>query len=116
VAWRTQQTRAPRRRQAPGGHDWLEAALREEGDHFYQGVLSVLLHAEDQVLLPVEHRTYAAHLSLGGLYALPPRRGRIFEPHAFVWTNGTRNRIRMRRRGAFVPRVNIAMGNAPRVC
>jgi N-6 DNA Methylase len=54
---------------------WLGAALRAEGDHFYQGVLAVvlrlvfLLYAEDQALLPVEHRTYAAHLSLGGLYA-----------------------------------------------
>ena len=51
--------------------DWLRAALEEENDHFYQGVLSVvlrlvfLLYAEDQSLLPVEHPTYAAHLSLG---------------------------------------------------
>ncbi|WP_437640388.1 DNA methyltransferase [Sorangium sp. So ce854] len=60
------------------GHDqldWLRAAIEAEGDHFYQGVLSVvlrlvfLLYAEDQALLPVEHRTYAEHLSLGGLYA-----------------------------------------------
>ncbi|WP_437562981.1 type IIL restriction-modification enzyme MmeI [Sorangium sp. So ce542] len=55
--------------------DWLRAASEAEGDHFYQGVLSVvlrlvfLLYAEDQALLPVEHRTYAEHLSLGGLYA-----------------------------------------------
>ncbi|WP_437650443.1 type IIL restriction-modification enzyme MmeI [Sorangium sp. So ce362] len=55
--------------------DWLRAAIEAEGDHFYQGVLSVvlrlvfLLYAEDQALLPVEHRTYAEHLSLGGLYA-----------------------------------------------
>jgi hypothetical protein len=55
--------------------DWLRPAIEAEGDHFYQGVLSVvlrlvfLLYAEDQALLPVEHRTYAEHLSLGGLYA-----------------------------------------------
>lgn len=54
--------------------DWLRAALEEEGDHFYQGVLSVvlrlvfLLYAEDQSLLPVEHPTYAEHLSLFGLH------------------------------------------------
>ncbi|WP_437993902.1 type IIL restriction-modification enzyme MmeI [Sorangium sp. So ce145] len=55
--------------------DWLRPAIEAEGDHLYQGVLSVvlrlvfLLYAEDQALLPVEHRTYAEHLSLGGLYA-----------------------------------------------
>jgi len=55
--------------------DWLRPALEAEGDHFYQGVLSVvlrlvfLLYAEDQGLLPVEHKTYAQHLSLSGLYA-----------------------------------------------
>ncbi len=55
--------------------DWLRPALEAEGDHFYQGVLSVvlrlvfLLYAEDQALLPVEHKTYAQHLSLSGLYA-----------------------------------------------
>ncbi|TKC95800.1 DNA methyltransferase [Polyangium fumosum] len=55
--------------------DWLRPALETEGDHFYQGVLSVvlrlvfLLYAEDQSLLPVEHSTYAEHLSLAGLYA-----------------------------------------------
>jgi hypothetical protein len=54
--------------------DWLRAALEEEGDHFYQGVLSVvlrlvfLLYAEDQSLLPVEHPSYAEHLSLFGLH------------------------------------------------
>lgn len=57
-----------------GRIDWLRAALEEEGDHFYQGVLSVvlrqvfLLYAEDQCLLPVEHPTYSEHLSLFGLY------------------------------------------------
>ncbi|HEY2515090.1 MAG TPA: hypothetical protein VGI39_29695, partial [Polyangiaceae bacterium] len=54
--------------------DWLRAALEEEGDHFYQGILSLvlrvvfLLYAEDQSLLPVEHPTYARHMSLAGLY------------------------------------------------
>lgn len=54
--------------------DWLRPALEEEGDHFYQGVLTVvlrlvfLLYSEDQGLLPVEHPTYAEHLSLSGLY------------------------------------------------
>ncbi|WP_234023795.1 DNA methyltransferase [Sorangium cellulosum] len=55
--------------------DWLRPSIEAEGDHFYQGVLSVvlrlvfLLYAEDQALMPVEHRTYAEHLSLGGLHA-----------------------------------------------
>ena len=54
--------------------DWLRAALEEEGDHLYQGVLSIvlrlvfLLYAEDQGLLPVEHPTYAEHLSIAGLH------------------------------------------------
>lgn len=54
--------------------DWLRSALEVEDDHFYQGVLSVvlrlvfLLYAEDQSLLPVGHPTYAEHLSLLGLY------------------------------------------------
>jgi len=57
------------------GLDWLRPALETPGDHFYQGVLSIvlrlvfLLYAEDQALLPVEHSTYAEHLSLAGLYA-----------------------------------------------
>jgi hypothetical protein len=56
------------------GVDWLRPALEAEGDHFYQGVLSVvlrlvfLLYAEDQALLPVDHPTYAEHLSLFGLH------------------------------------------------
>ncbi|MDH3727089.1 MAG: N-6 DNA methylase, partial [Myxococcales bacterium] len=55
--------------------DSLRAALEEPGDHFYQGILSVvlrlvfILYAEDQSLLPVHHPTYAAHLSILGLYA-----------------------------------------------
>lgn len=57
------------------GVDWLRPALEADGDHFYQGVLSVvlrlvfLLYAEDQALLPVEHPLYAAHLSLSALHA-----------------------------------------------
>ena len=55
--------------------DWLRAALEAEDDHLYQGVLSIvlrlvfLLYSEDQGLLPVEHPTYAEHMSLFGLYA-----------------------------------------------
>jgi hypothetical protein len=58
-----------------GRPDWLRPALEERGDHFYQGVLSVvlrlvfLLYAEDASLLPVDDSTYAEHLSLAGLYA-----------------------------------------------
>jgi len=54
--------------------DWLRPALEASNDHFYQGVLSVvlrlvfLLYAEDQSLLPIDKPTYAAHLSLFGLY------------------------------------------------
>ena len=57
-----------------GRNDWLRAALEADDDHFYQGVLTVvlrmvfLLYAEDQSLLPVEHPTFAEHLSLAGLY------------------------------------------------
>lgn len=60
---------------AGDGLDWLRPALEAEGDHFYQGVLSVvlrlvfLLYAEDQSLLPVESRLYTEHLGLDGLYA-----------------------------------------------
>jgi len=54
--------------------DWLRPALEAQGDHFYQGVLSVvlrlvfLLYVEDQGLMPIEHPLYAEHLSLFGLY------------------------------------------------
>jgi hypothetical protein len=114
--------------------DWLRQAIEEEGDHFYQGVLTIvlrlvfLLYSEDQGLLPVEHPTYAEHLSLSGLYQrlshdagvhpesmhhrfgaygqlnalfravffgvkhgtldLPPRRGRLFDPHAYAFLEG----------------------------
>jgi MmeI, target recognition domain/Eco57I restriction-modification methylase len=58
------------------GHrtDWLRAALEERDDHFYQGILSVvlrlvfLLYAEDQSLVPVQHPVYSKHLSVFGLY------------------------------------------------
>ncbi len=59
---------------ASGRQDTLRAALEEPHDHAYQGVLSVvlrlvfLLYAEDQGLLPVQDETYAAHLSVKGLY------------------------------------------------
>jgi hypothetical protein len=55
--------------------DWLRAALEAEDDHFYQGILSLvlrlvfLLYSEDQSLLPVEHPTFARHLSVGALHA-----------------------------------------------
>lgn len=54
---------------------WLSAALREEHDHFYQGVLSFvlrlvfILYAEDQGLLPMEREVYANHLSVASLHA-----------------------------------------------
>lgn len=55
-----------------GDLDWLRAALtvEDDPDHFYQGVLSVvlrlvfLLYAEEQGLLPVDHPIYARHYSL----------------------------------------------------
>jgi hypothetical protein len=56
------------------GADWLTAALAAPHDHFYQGVVSVvlrlvfLLYAEDQGLMPVGHPTYAQHMSVQGLY------------------------------------------------
>ncbi len=55
-------------------HDWLRAALEQEGDHLYQGVLSVvlrlvfLLYSEDAGLMPTEQPLYSEHLSLFGLY------------------------------------------------
>jgi hypothetical protein len=63
--------------------DWLRAALETEGDHVYQGVLSVvlrvvfLLYAEDQALLPTDP-LYARHYSVFGLYErLRDERGNI---------------------------------------
>jgi hypothetical protein len=52
--------------------DWLRAAM--ESGQVYEGVLNVilrlvfLLYAEDRSLLPVSSPTYAAHLSVLGLY------------------------------------------------
>lgn len=49
-------------------------ALEREDDHIYRGLLTVmlrlvfLLFAEDRGLLPVEHPTYAEHLSVLGLF------------------------------------------------
>ena len=54
--------------------EWLQEALIESDDHFYQGVLSVvlrlvfLLYAEDQGLMPIGHPFYARHLSIKALY------------------------------------------------
>lgn len=54
--------------------DWLRPALEAEGDHLYQGVLTLvlrlvfLLYAEDQSLMPVESALYAEHFSVAGLY------------------------------------------------
>ncbi len=54
--------------------DWLRAALEAPDDHAYQGILSVVLrlvftlYSEDQGLVPVQHPTYAEHLSVLGLY------------------------------------------------
>jgi len=56
------------------GHTLLDDALQREGDHLYQGLLTVLLrlvfilYAEDRGLLPVEHPSYAEHQSLLGLF------------------------------------------------
>lgn len=56
------------------GAEQLRQALEREGDHVYQGLLTVLLrlvfllYAEDRSLLPVEHPLYAEHLSLLALY------------------------------------------------
>jgi hypothetical protein len=53
--------------------DWLRAALETEGEHVYQGMLSIvlrlvfLLYAEDQALFPTDP-LYARHYSVFGLY------------------------------------------------
>lgn len=66
--------RAAARDNSSGRLDWLRPALQQEDNHFYQGILSVvlrlvfLLYAEDQELLPIKHPFYARHLSLGELY------------------------------------------------
>ncbi|MGH1341621.1 MAG: Eco57I restriction-modification methylase domain-containing protein [Nannocystales bacterium] len=52
----------------------LRYALEQEGNHVYEGLLTVMLRlvfalaAEDRGLVPSEHSLYAAHLSVGGLY------------------------------------------------
>ncbi len=56
------------------GRDLLDDALTRENDHLYKGLLTVLLrlvfllYAEDRGLLPTEHRLYAQHLSMLGLF------------------------------------------------
>lgn len=52
----------------------LRHALGQEGNHVYEGLLTVMLRlvfaltAEDRGLVPSEHPFYAAHLSVGALY------------------------------------------------
>lgn len=66
---------ASARDRASARTDWLGAAMEQGGEHFSQGVLSVVLRlvfllcAEDQSLLPVEHPSFAQHLSLYTLHA-----------------------------------------------
>ncbi len=56
------------------GRDLLDDALAREGNHLYQGLLTVLLrlvfvlYSEDRGLLPIEHPLYAANFSLLGLF------------------------------------------------
>jgi hypothetical protein len=56
------------------GDDVLREAMRQDGNHVYEGLLTVVLrlifalYAEDRALLPIEHPIYAAHLSVGGLH------------------------------------------------
>ena len=56
------------------GRGLLDDALTREDDHLYQGLLTLMLrlvfalYAEDQGLLPVEHPSYARHLSVLGLF------------------------------------------------
>ncbi len=56
------------------GGDGLEDALREEGDHLYGGLLTVLLrlvfllYAESKGLLPIGDSFYAKNLSVYGLF------------------------------------------------
>jgi hypothetical protein len=56
------------------GRDLLDEALAREHDHLYKGLLTVLLrlvfllYAEDRGLLPIEHPTYAEHLSVIALF------------------------------------------------
>ena len=56
------------------GDQVLREAMRQAGNHVYEGLLTVVLrlifalYAEDRGLLPVEHPIYANHLSVGGLH------------------------------------------------
>lgn len=56
------------------GPEALREAMRQEGNHVYEGLLTVMLrlifalYAEDRALLPVEHTVYARHLSVSGMY------------------------------------------------
>lgn len=56
------------------GDDVLRDAMEQDGNHVYEGLLTVMLRlvfalaAEDRGLVPAEHPIYAAHLSVGGLY------------------------------------------------
>jgi hypothetical protein len=71
--------RAAARDRAAGRADWLGPAVDAEADHFYRGVLCVvlrllfLLFAEDHGLLPVDQPAYARDF---GLRALHERLGR----------------------------------------
>ena len=53
--------------------DWLRAALEADDDHFYKGIVHVVLrlvflwHAEHERLLPVEHPTCAGRLCVSAL-------------------------------------------------
>lgn len=56
------------------GDEALRDALEQDGNHVYEGLLTVMLRlvfalaAEDRGLVPAEHPIYATHLSVGGLY------------------------------------------------
>ncbi len=56
------------------GDEALREAMEQDGNHVYEGLLTVMLRlvfalaAEDRGLVPAEHPIYAAHLSVGGLY------------------------------------------------
>ncbi len=56
------------------GDEILRDALAQEGNHVYEGLLTVMLRlvfglaAEDRGLVPAEHPVYVGHFSVGGLY------------------------------------------------
>ena len=112
----------------------LDEKVREDDDHVYGGLLTVLLrlvfvlYAEDKDLLPTGHKFYAENFSVFGLFdelqkdygafpdsmdrrfgawarlvalfraiwlgaahgdfVLPPRRGQLFDPHAYPFLEG----------------------------